>query len=450
MKNIKIYSIIILIIMTSIVIIKTQASKTINLDSSSISEYNNKEVAIYQENDSGSYDLVSTLPSKSNGYIINKSKTVCSNKAKIRWDNNTWSATISNFSVQNTKCYLYFDKTSTPKITIKATSNGSSIAFPSKTSGYIPNSISCDYGVKASFDYENWNVEVDVIKDTVCTVDFKSNINQSFATYLTSSIVCSSTPTSDDAAKNCLVNESGYRYEGINPNNYVLFNNELWRIIGVFNINNSAGTAQNLVKIIRDKNLEDLAFDSGNNNDWSNSSLKKQLNEGFYSRSTQNCNIQSTITKPCNFENKGLNTTAQNMVEEVKWNIGKYSNIEVKTSDMYNFEIASNGPGKVGLMSASDYGYSVLNSSCDRETKLTDYAKTTCAGNSWLYQDGYQRIINSNSNNETNSAYIHNGGHINDDDSTEGYGVRPVVYLKSTVKVLGGAGTSNLPYIITN
>ena len=31
-----------------------------------------------------------------------------------------------------------------------------------------------------------------------------------------------------------VVNENGYRYEGKNQNNYIWFNNELWRIIGVF------------------------------------------------------------------------------------------------------------------------------------------------------------------------------------------------------------------------
>ena len=31
---------------------------------------------------------------------------------------------------------------------------------------------------------------------------------------------------------------SGYRYRGANPDNYVLYNNELWRIVGVINVNN--------------------------------------------------------------------------------------------------------------------------------------------------------------------------------------------------------------------
>ena len=32
-----------------------------------------------------------------------------------------------------------------------------------------------------------------------------------------------------------------YRYIGANPNNYVKFNDELWRIIGVFDVDNGTG-----------------------------------------------------------------------------------------------------------------------------------------------------------------------------------------------------------------
>ena len=32
-----------------------------------------------------------------------------------------------------------------------------------------------------------------------------------------------------------------YRYIGANPNNYVKFNDELWRIIGVFGVDDGTG-----------------------------------------------------------------------------------------------------------------------------------------------------------------------------------------------------------------
>ncbi len=47
--------------------------------------------------------------------------------------------------------------------------------------------------------------------------------------------------------------DQNVRYYGSNPNNYVSFNNELWRIIGVFNDN---------VKLVRKDSLGNLSWDS--------------------------------------------------------------------------------------------------------------------------------------------------------------------------------------------
>lgn len=38
----------------------------------------------------------------------------------------------------------------------------------------------------------------------------------------------------DNSLETGVYNENGYWYEGLNPNYHVKFNNELWRIIGVF------------------------------------------------------------------------------------------------------------------------------------------------------------------------------------------------------------------------
>ncbi len=45
-------------------------------------------------------------------------------------------------------------------------------------------------------------------------------------------------------------NKTEYRYAGINPNNYVTFNNEIWRIIGLVNVKTENGIEQR-VKIVR-------------------------------------------------------------------------------------------------------------------------------------------------------------------------------------------------------
>ena len=90
---------------------------------------------------------------------------------------------------------------------------------------------------------------------------------------------------------------------GANPNNYVRFNNELWRIIGVFNnIDNGSGTKETRIKLIRDESYNTgIAWNTDNVNDWTTGSLQQELN-GTYLES---------ITSP-----------SKEMIGNTKWNLG--------------------------------------------------------------------------------------------------------------------------------
>ena len=69
------------------------------------------------------------------------------------------------------------------------------------------------------------------------------------------------------------------RYYGANPNNYISFNNELWRIIGVIN---------GKVKIIRNESIGEYDWDLNYSNDWNNASLKNYLNVDYYNSINKN------------------------------------------------------------------------------------------------------------------------------------------------------------------
>ncbi len=96
-----------------------------------------------------------------------------------------------------------------------------------------------------------------------------------------------------------------WRFAGKNPNNYILFNNELWRIIGVMpNVEYCTGTygsesecsttkTGSLVKIIRNDSLGAFSFDykasgvgtsssASGSNDWTDSQLMLMLNGTNY------------------------------------------------------------------------------------------------------------------------------------------------------------------------
>ena len=46
-----------------------------------------------------------------------------------------------------------------------------------------------------------------------------------------------------------------YRYRGASPKNYVNFNNETWRIIGIFPTDDGTGKIENRIKIVRNENI---------------------------------------------------------------------------------------------------------------------------------------------------------------------------------------------------
>ena len=401
---------------------------------------------------------VDALP---NGNFVLTSESYCTNEdgekdesITISYDSATQGLSVSPMTKKGTKCYLYFEETG---INILATINGSaSGTFPTKDSNYTPDSISCTKDATAKFDFTDWAVEVDSVKATTCTVNFKDNINETFANYLISK-ACSGTPTSDDDAKNCLVNENGYRYEGKNPNNYVLFNDELWRVIGVFSMKTASGNTQNLVKLIRNETLDGLAWNGSNNNNWSSATLRQQLNNGYLNATDSTCNVYSTsVTKTCYFSETGLNSTSRGMIESVVWNLGGTSSYGATADSFYTAErgttVYSGRPtewtGKVGLMYPSDYGYAVLASSCERTTNSSSYNKTACAGNNWLKSDSYQWTLTPRTSRSDYVFYVNSYGFLGYNNAHHGGGARPSIYLKSNIVVLGGDGSRDFPYII--
>ena len=158
--------------------------------------------------------------------------------------------------------------------------------------------------------------------------------------------------------------DNNIRYIGANPNNYVYFNCsdynnqsdstcEKWRIIGVFkNMTKEDGSKADLVKIIRDGSLGNIAWDSTNVNDWSKASLQTTLNGEYYNGTYVTGALKNDLTR--------------NAIESVVWNLGVISTgTDVTASMFYEREreitVYSGRPttwtGKIGLMYPSDYGY---------------------------------------------------------------------------------------------
>ena len=326
-------------------------------------------------------------------------------------------------------------------------------SFPSK--GMYKAQVTC-VGADGRWLYDDWKLAIENITsdDVTCDIKFETIPK----TYLNDYIISLSGKTQGTGQ---VVNENGYRYEGKNPNNYIWFNNEYWRIIGVFDSASHGVSGKNLVKIIRAETLDGLAWHKSNTNDWTASSLKLLLNGAYYNAqdgtSSGYCyGYSTTATANCDYTKKGIQFGYRGMIANVTWHLGGYSSTSATSSAFYGYErgttVYSGRPtsttGYIGLMYPSDYGYSVLSSSCTRTTNLGSYDSAKCAGQSWLYGKGYEWTLTPYSSYSFRVFLLYDYGSVDYKSASNGYGSRPVLYLDASVYKIDGDGSLNNPYIV--
>ncbi len=262
-----------------------------------------------------------------------------------------------------------------------------------------------------------------------------------------------------------VVNEpsTDYRYEGLNPNNYVWFNNELWRIIGTFG-NNTHGQNGNLVKIIRDESIGILAWDGPGTQNWATSSttiassLNKYLNSYYYNNSDASSYTIATSVYKFPGKEIGIKDEYRGMVQQVVWKLGGIEDVASNVATFYSAERGTTVPsgasatynGYIGLMYPSDYGYSVLSSNCSRTTQLSYYNNSSCVGQSWIYGQGREWTITPFISKWSGNYAVFVYSKVNSTFLAKPLTVRPSLYLKSSVYVVDGDGSITNPYIIMN
>ena len=245
--------------------------------------------------------------------------------------------------------------------------------------------------------------------------------------------------------------DGNVRYMGADPNNYVKFNNELWRIIGVFDVKSSvSGSTEERVKIIRDEPIDNMAWDSNGTNNWATASLQVYLNGDYYN---------------------GLTSDAKKLLGDTYWNLGGSSSYTSDSnglaSHFYGYERGAdvfNGYdaywiGKLGLMYPSDYGYATSGGSTQNRTSCLnkalynwkDSGYQDCINNNYLFKsDRSQWLISHDSTNSADVFNVYNSGWVDayDIPFITNRSVSPTLYLKSTVQITGGEGTQTSPYIL--
>ena len=261
--------------------------------------------------------------------------------------------------------------------------------------------------------------------------------------------------------------DQNIRYYGSNPNNYVSFNNELWRIIGVFGNN---------VKLVRSESLGDLSWDSSEEsinggfgvNEWSQADLKNYLNTMYYGGTTVTCyNGQNNQTTTC--PTNTLDNTSKSLIDNYIWNTGA---IEYETTaDTLAFYSAERGTVNGKICTSGDY----CNDTVTRTTEwtgyialpyITDYAyassesvcetnmQTICKNNNWMhygstYNDKKWYLSPIDYPVHADSVWgVGGDGIARNSGASNPYAVFPAIYLKSNVIIESGTGTSSNPYIL--
>ena len=243
-----------------------------------------------------------------------------------------------------------------------------------------------------------------------------------------------------------------YRYRGASPKNYVTFNNEVWRIIGVFPTDDGTGNIENRIKIIKDQSIGNYKWDTGESNNWARpATLNTELNTTYLN---------------------SLDSTSQSMIGNTKYYLGGtadyWSDGYVDTPlQFYSYERKimnkpsisyfysgnpNNWVGKIALMYASDYGYASENCEGKRiyDTRSLLYDIRACNDMNWLYNIKTDEWLLSQVS--TNKYYAFSissiGSIVTGGVTNRQYAVRPTLYLTSSVKITGGSGTSSDPYTL--
>lgn len=294
------------------------------------------------------------------------------------------------------------------------------------------------------------------------------------------------------------------RYVGSNPNNYIQFNDELWRIIGVIDI---GGTKH--LKIVRDGSIGKFAWNSApdgwnstpngyGSNEWGSAVLMKLINPGYEDNTRVNPYVDggkepannslywnrqagkclTTYNEgwlPCDFTQTGLKPDYRRLIAKTNWNIGKLPDhtvpgqafgTDLTPNDIYQYEKSETWNGYVGLLSFTDFAFAISNENSERSICLSEGSvymdDDECFNNLYLFDNdlsngtygGYNywhNLLNTQDWNEERIAF----GPIGNNSSyrlvhnySADYVTKPVIFLKPDVNLRSGSGTHDDPYII--
>ena len=457
------------------------AAKINNRESSSTIKVESGQLSITYENNSSNIILNNIIPGNSvtkqftlTGFNNTKPNAITTNtdlkyKIGIVIDNNTFSEgaltyTLSKDSSSSTNGKLANDATGTIK----------SAGTQYIGNGYFVSGANNDkhiYNLTISFPDTNEDQFIDQGASFACHVTIAHDIKMTATEYLTKL----------DKTKNGLEEDTtpdkNLRYVGANPKNYLKFNDdEIWRIVGVFNnittIDEEQGIEkkESLVKIVRNDSLGDYSWDTSKSsinsgygiNEWSQADLMTELNTDYINPSPTSTttlwyNGRNNAKNGTYNYNNNIRSSSIDKIAKVRWNTsGTTPSASALVS--YNQERSTtlistpsdNVPrkntwdGKIALIYPSDYGYASTDTTC-----RSGLGSTNCKNENWLFNSKYQWTLSPYSRGKMIVFNVFPDGDVNSNYYTYyTFGVHPALFLKSDIIITGGFGDESDPYEI--
>ena len=265
-------------------------------------------------------------------------------------------------------------------------------------------------------------------------------------------------------------NANEYYYRGANPNNYIEFNGEVWRIMSI----NSSGN----LKIIKDDRI-DLTSYSGKSSDNLRGKFDAKGNNGR--RTSGYCSNSYAVKFGCNawaamsnFANTGtgakyssgpvtedselnsyLNGTYKSSLSGLSyvqtgmtWNVGHagVDNDTLSVSELEDMEKSYTWIGDIALPTKSEYIRAHGNSSCLNAKYLYDnYQNDTCKTTNYLYKSDYEYWLLSPYSTDALYVFVTSIGTVNKINASDiqTSSVRPVLHLKSNITLSGNGGQAS-------
>ena len=272
-------------------------------------------------------------------------------------------------------------------------------------------------------------------------------------------------------------NTGEYYYRGANPNNYIEFSGDIWRIMSI--------SPQGNLKIMKDERIDLTNYSGVNPEDnykgrFDESGATGRRTSGYCSniRAVQyGCNAWAATSSFANtgtgdFYSSGpvigdaelntfLNNTYKSSLSDLhylqtgmRWNVGPAGtpNDTLTVSQLEDMEKAYTWTGDIALATKSEYIRVHGNTDCANAKYLYDnYQNDTCKTTNYLYKSDYRYwLLSPFSSYATNELLVNGGRVMSSGSSAQKGSVRPSLYLKSNITLTGnGTNDENIYRIVS-